>query len=1260
MLPLFLQACRSWQNAKGVALLAATALAVGIGSATAIYAVVNGVVLKPLPYAHGDRFAVLYGARFSEPGQRSASTYPDMMAYQERTHSFDVFGCFRMNHYNLSSPGQPQYLNGVELAPALASNLGVNPVLGRWFRNPANEPGGYSVAVISNALWKRIGGTPDLLGGGLTLDGRTYTIIGVMPAWFRLPVGGPGVSARTDVWIPLDPRVAMQDKVSGLYFAYARLKPGVTFGAAEADVKAVAAQIAKEDPQAHPSYTARLDNIRDAVVFEIRPALLLLLGAASLLLLITSANVSGLLVARTVGRARETAVRVALGASKGQLVLQYFSEGLLVSLFGASAGVLLSLALVRSVIAIAGDYIPRSDEIGIDWTVLLFAVAVACATNILASFAPLWQALRTPPSEVLSDGARASASARSRNISRFLVIAEVALAFTLLTLSATLVIQLDALLRTRPGFDPNHLLTFQVSVGEAEYPDAKKLAPYQARLLEAVQSVPGVRHAAFVNQLPLDGCCLSTTIFPDGRTIDAGAVQRVSYLVASPDYLAAMRIPLVKGRFLTERDTNENPVAVAINQAAADFYWPGRDPVGSYGHFGGNDGSRFQVVGVIGNTKNDKLGDPTVPEIYISNAIYAVRKMHFMVRSPVPQAVLVPEVRAAIQRVSSSQPIHDVQMMTDVAQGSLAVERLSSMMTGFFAFAALLMTTLGVYGLVAYSVRQRTVEIGTRMALGAVGRDLIGLVVGNGLKIAGVGVAVGLAAAAAATWVLMSSFGVHEFAVRAFVYAAGIVAVVAGCASFFPAWRATLLSPMVAIRNEPRSMWRSTRRHLARAAHEASRLFTDEHHHLAGAEAGLPSQFCDAVHGADSFSEAVNTALATLCERVRCDSAFLLENVSGREFRPVAQCPDSSRLDFSLPVNGFLHNRLKFYRWPLTLTQDDFDAWLRWAAEQKPQQLPELQILRQIEARLAVPLRTQKEVTGLLLLGAPHPGGTYNEAAKRVLRVCANQFELMLENARLTERIIEQERLRRDLALAAEVQKRLLPEQSPEMEIGALAAISVPARTVGGDYYDFFNVGNRRIAVAIADVAGKGVAAALIASIVHASLRIISADGNISLPELAARMNHYLYRSTRSSSYATFFYAQIDEKTRQLHYVNAGHNPPYLIRQIAAAGETEAPQITELSIGGTIIGMFPKTDYEAATINLQPGDALVVFTDGVPEALNRNEEEFGEDRLKELLRGVANLPADQMSSRIADEVKSWIGEAPQYDDLTCVVMKVAS
>lgn len=1264
MLSVLARAWRSWMSAKAVALLVILALGVGIGATTAIYTVVHAVLWKPLPYLHGERFVALYSATLSEPNRRSASTFPAMVTYQQQTQSFDAFGWFRLSNFNLTSPGLPQHLTGVEVTPALVNQLGVNPERGRWFRNPADESGGVNLVVISHALWQRLGSDPNLVGQPLTLDRRRFTITGVMPPWFRLPVGGPGNEhVVSDIWIPLDTQKAAQDRASGMYFCYARLKPGVTQAQAQADVQRVAAgiaaEIAKQDPSGHVSYTARLDNLREAVIEEVRPALLLLFGAAALLLLITCANVAGLLVARSVSRARETAVCVALGAPQRALALQYFTEGLVVALAGAAVGVCFSLLLVRLVVSLAAEYIPRADEIAVDWTVFLFALGTALLASTFSSLAPLWQAKRTQPNEVLNDGVRASAGVRSRKLSQLLVIAEIAVTFTLLAVSSVLVAQLHNLSRVWPGFDPRDLLTFQLTADDALSGSPARLAPYQKRLVQALKAVPGVRSAALVNQLPLIGCCLSTTIFPEGRLMDPRAVQRVSYLNTVPEYLRTMQIPLLKGRFLTERDTGENPALVVVNQAAATYYWPSQEPVGAYGHFSSASGSRFQVVGVVGNVRNDGLDRPTVPEIYISHTLFAVNRMHFVVRSSLPERTLVPEIRRAVQSINPTQPIHDVRMMSDIAEGSLSIRRVSSFMTSFFGLSALLMTTLGVYGVISYAVRQRTVEIGTRMALGAVGQDLVALVVGDGAKIGAYGVAIGALAAAVSVWLLVRFLDVQGVGVLPFVATTALVAVVVLLASFFPAWRATLLSPMVAIRNQPESMWESARQSLRQTWQGIAQTLSRDDDAYLPSEGTLLTAFVEASRRAGSYAEALHLALETLCNQLGAGFGLLLENSGTDTYRCAAAVPSRETASCALSARGFLLNRLTSYAHPLPLTTGDFEAWLRWASEYKPQYLAEIQALRETGARIAVPLRARDENLGILLLGAPADRERYSPAAKQLLEHCAEQFSLMIENARLTDRVVEQEKIRRDLTLAAEVQKRLLPEVPPHATTASLAAVSVPARIVGGDYYDFFEVGDHRIGVALADIAGKGIAAALIMSVVQASLRVLAAERDISLPQLAAKMNRFLHRSTAANSYATFFYAQLDEQSRQLRYVNAGHNPPYLFRCVNGhLPERATTEVEELPASGTVLGLFPLMNYEEATLDLTSGDVLLAFTDGVTEALNPQGEEFGEERLKELVCQVVHLPVQEITARISAAIKDWIQDAPQHDDLTFVALKM--
>jgi ABC-type lipoprotein release transport system permease subunit len=358
----FWQAWRSWRSAKTVALLAAAALAVGIGGATSIYTVVHAVMLKPLAYRDGGRFVALFGAASNDPEHYSDLSFEDARTYSERTQSFDAFGWFRQAGKNLVFAGEPQHIEGAAVTPALVYQLGVDPALGRWFNDPDE-------VVISNSLWRRLGADPGIVGRALTLDGRSYTVSGVMPAAFRLPVAGITVAGfRTDLWMPLDPT-----ERGGGFFAYARRKPGVTFAAAESDVKRVAAQIAAEDPVGHPGYTARLFDLRETVIKDVRPTLFLLFAAAGLLFLVACATTAGLLVARSAARARETAIRVALGPGSGHLALHYFAEGFMVALAGAAGGVLLSVTWTPLIVSMAAEYLPRADEVAVDWTVLAFA-----------------------------------------------------------------------------------------------------------------------------------------------------------------------------------------------------------------------------------------------------------------------------------------------------------------------------------------------------------------------------------------------------------------------------------------------------------------------------------------------------------------------------------------------------------------------------------------------------------------------------------------------------------------------------------------------------------------------------------------------------------------------------------------------------------------------------------------------------------------------------------------------------------------------
>ena len=1055
---------------------------------------------------------------------------------------------------------------------------------------------------------------------------------------------------------------------------YARRKPGVSLEQARADVRRVAAAVAATDPERYRFYTADAAALRESASDFLRAPLLILLGGAGLLLLIACANVATLLLARAVVRARETAIRVALGASRRQLALRYFAEGALVSVAGAAAGVGLSAIFVRYLLDAAAAFVPRVDLIGIDWKVLGFSVAVAVATGVLAGLAPLWQAMRTAPNAVLSEGVRASAAAPARRLSKAFVVAEIALAFTLLTASAILVVHLRNLGRVSLGFDPDGLVAFELALprrviapearsAEERRAEQKRLAEArraeQQRLMDALRQTPGVTGAAFANQLSAPGCYGGgTSIYVEGPQDAVG--QRVCFIVATPDFFSTLRIPLRSGRFLSESDRNPDALTVVINEAAARAYWPGRNPIGASAHLSAPDGDRLEVVGVVGDVRNNGLKKPAVPEIYLSAAAVGVNQMIVVVRSDLPTDRLIDALRRSVRQTDPTVVMNRVRTMDDDVRDALQLERLSSLVMTFFGLAALLMATLGIYGVVSYFVRQRTVELGTRMALGAVNRDLVTLVLGGALKLSLAGVAVGSIALAGGVWLLVRYLEVANFGWLPFAASTAGVVLVATAAASVPAWRTTLISPMAAMREQPPSVWGWARLRMQRAVRDIRQTVGGDDSGSDVSPAHVLTAFVDAARSANSYSGALRAMLASVCEELHVESAALLERRDGStpEYRCLVAV---GALETAAPVvaaDGFLITRLRAYPLPLPFAPNELDALAEWAAVHRPERLDEIRALAAAGVRLAVPLRTRSGILGVLLAGErPHRSG-FSAHERQVLRAGADQFALMIENVRLTDRVVEQETLRRDIALASEVQRRLLPEAPPRAEGVEFAAASVPARRIGGDYYDFVELRDRGIGIALADVSGKGVAAALIMSGVQASLRLISSEGDVPLPRLVARMNEFIYRSTPASKYATFFYAQLDEQ-RRLRYVNAGHNAPYLLRAGWRSTAGSAPsEIEELSTGGTVIGMFPEMEYDEATVELCPGDVLLAFTDGVPEAHNPEDEEFGEERLQLLLRQTAHFPANEISARLSDAMKDWIRDAEQYDDLTFIVMKV--
>ena len=709
------------------------------------------------------------------------------------------------------------------------------------------------------------------------------------------------------------------------------------------------------------------------------------------------------------------------------------------------------------------------------------------------------------------------------------------------------------------GFDPDGLFVFDLTLPRRTEASAEARAlarrAEQARLMDALRQTPGVTGAAFANQLPAGPFCGDTPIYVEGRPRDA-LEQRVCFLVATPDFFSTMRIPLRAGRLLNESDSQQrDAMTVVINEAAARAYWPERNPIGASARLSTPANDPLEVVGVVGDVRNSGLSKPAAPEIYMPAAVLGANPMKVLVRSGLPADQLIPTLRRAIRQADPTLVMENVSTINDIMLYTLQLERLSSLLMTFFGLAALLMATLGIYGVVSYFVRQRTMELGTRMALGAVNRDLVALVLGGGLKLSLAGVAMGSIGLVGGVLAARAVPRGRQFGWLPFAASTAVVTLVATAAAAVPAWRTTLISPMAAMREQPPSVWRWAHQRMQRAVRDIREAVGGDDADVSPAD--VLTAFVDAARGADSYTGALRAVLASVCDALRVESAALLERRDGApaEYRCLVA---AGALETAAPVvaaDGFLITRLRAYPLPLPFAPNELDALADWAAVHRPERLDEIRALAAAGVRLAVPLRTRTGILGVLLAGErPHRSG-FSAHERQVLRASADQFALMIENARLTDRVVEQETLRRDIALASEVQRRLLPEAPPRAEGVEFAAASVPARRIGGDYYDFVELRDRGIGIALADVSGKGVAAALIMSVVQASLRLISSEGDVPPPRLVARMNEFIYRSTPASKYATFFYAQLDEQrrhcatstpatTRRISCAPAGDRPP--------------------------------------------------------------------------------------------------------------------
>lgn len=789
----------------GFTAVAVLTLALGIGANTAIFSVVNAVLLRPLPYKDADQLVMVWGKNVEKGYTFDLVSPPDVADWRAQNRVFQQMADADDATYTLTGVGEPTSIVAYQLSPEFFSVLGVAPQAGRTFHPEETQPGKNHVVVLSHRLWQnRFGGDPGEIGKAITLNGEKYSVIGIMPPGFSYP------TQDTELWTPLtvDSNLAGNRGLRYLR-VLARLKPGVTVEQAQAEMDTIAGRLTREYPDTNKGYATNIETLRDMRVGDIRPALLVLFAAVGFVLLIACANVANLFLARAAARQKETAIRAALGANRLRLMRQYATESILLALVGGAIGLLLATWGVGALVAlfpptIANLNIPRVDKIPIDGWVLGFALLTALLTGLVFGSAPAFSAMRLNVNETLKETERSSTgSLRGVRFRKGLVVAEISVALIMLAGAGLMIRSFLHLLRGNLGFTPENVLTLRVRLPENKYHTDTQRRVFENRVLERLSTLPAVRSVGEVTFLPLSGWWGQRTFSIEGQPpLHEKERPGAVWSSVSPDYFQTIGIPLIKGRSFTELDREETPAVVIISEALARRYWDGAEPLGKRLTIEGEKTPR-EIVGVVGEIRQFGLANPAKPVIYMPFRQLPAPLLCFAVRTASNPLSLANAARQAVWTVDKDQAISHVMTMTQLVSESLAPQRVSVILLGIFAGLALLLAAVGIYGVISYSVTQRSHEIGVRIALGAEYRTVLKLVVGEGLRLALAGVALGVLGALGLTRFMSSLlYGVRPADPTTFVEVAVLLTLVALLASYIPARRATKVDPMVALRYE--------------------------------------------------------------------------------------------------------------------------------------------------------------------------------------------------------------------------------------------------------------------------------------------------------------------------------------------------------------------------------------------------------------------------------------------------------------------------
>ena len=790
---------RSLLKRPGFTAVALIALTLGIGANTAIFSLVNAVLLRPLPFAEPDRLVWMFGN--VRNGTNRASVSPlDFLDYRKQNTTFEEFAAQLSfpAHANLTGNGEPERLTVAAVTGNYFKTLGATAALGRTFQLENETPGRELVTVLSYGLWqKRFGGDPNIVNKTVALDGKKIEVIGVMPKDFNFP-------QTAELWIPLnfDASPGMKQRKAHFMRPIGKLKPGVTIAQAQADTDIIARRLEEQYPDTNKAWNLRLVSLREQLVGNTRPTLLLLFGAVGFVLLIACANVANLLLVRAATREREIALRTALGAGRFRIVRQMITESVLLSLVGGTLGALLAIWGVDLLVTLSAGSIPATAHVQIDATVLVFTFLVSLVTGVLFGLAPALRTMKLNLSESLKEGGRTGSEGGKRNRTRsVLVVLESAVAVVLLIGAGLLIRSLVQLQNTNPGFDAHNVLTMRVDLSEDKYSTPEKSGGFFTELESRVGSLPGVESVGFVTELPLSGQPNDMPFSVEGRP--AASISEsldADFRRVNLQYFKALRIPLLRGRNFTEQEVKQSAKVLVISELLASQVFPNEEPLGKrLIMVMGKD--PWEIIGVVGDIRHRSLESQPFPAMYMpSNQTGGT---NLVIRTQGDPANLAAAVRKEVQAIDPDQPVAAVRTMDEWVDTSVAQPRYRTALLGLFALLALVLASTGIYGVMSYSVTQRTHEIGVRMALGAKRRDVLGMVVRQGMVLVVAGVAIGLLGAFALTRVMSSLlFGVTAKDPITFVVVATLLTLVAFVACYIPARRATKVDPLVALRYE--------------------------------------------------------------------------------------------------------------------------------------------------------------------------------------------------------------------------------------------------------------------------------------------------------------------------------------------------------------------------------------------------------------------------------------------------------------------------